>query len=350
MNIKVRPNIKMKKKKTLDDEMIEQDIDNLHNKLWYVINSDKEKKKQNEDYYLCEGDIIKLGAELFNVRKINIQNNNNIEDKNEENIYDIHSLNKNTPLIFDIYFVPKLLEENNFCSHIINELKDPKIIKRLQKKFENEKEKSDKEKMKKNVKYYNFKLERCNECKRIKPLRFKFSENSEIIDLINIDIPKNKNYFILESIKIDILEIYIIELTGEDEEIITIGRKDDNNVVIDEKSQNKAVNRYHAVIKYFKNKGKLLLKNRSEYGTMVLIKNKKINISDKKEIYLQVRRTFITAKVIDKNEYINLKKEEEKIKKEIEKEKEKEREKNINRVDENESNKQEKGKEFYGDF
>ena len=323
-----------------------QDINNIQNQLWYVMNLDEEMKKQNntergenEDYCLCEGDIIKFGIELYILRKINISNYNNITDNNEKNIYNIHSLNNNKGIIFDLYTEPKVLDEQNFCTHIINELNDPN-------EKENYKQKIEKEIIiKNNVKYYKFNLNnvnKCNKCNKIYPLRFKKTEESEIIDLINIDIPKNKNYIILESIKIDSLEIYVIELTGEDENI-TIGRREENNIVIDR--ENKTVTRNHAVIKYYKNERKLILKDKSNYaGTMVLIKNK-IKISEKKEIYLQAGRTFIMAKVIDENEYIK------KLKDDYFKEKEEKekKEEQIKAVDEKESYKLEKSDEFYGE-
>ena len=318
-----------------------QDINNIQNQLWYVMNLDEKAKKenntnQNEDYYLCEGDIIKLGTELYILRKINILNNNINEGNKETKYYDIHSLNCNQSIIFDLYTEPKVLDENNFCSHIINDLKDSKKITILKQKIENEKRKN----IKKNVKSYRFYLHKCNECNKTYPLRFKLSENSEVIDLISIDIPKDKNYIILESIKIDILEIYVIELTGKDEEF-TIGRKDENDIVINK--EYKTISRNHAVIKYVQDKGQLLLRDRSNYaGTMVLIK-KELKLSEKKEIYLQAGRTFIMAKLINEDDY---NKEKEKIDNQ-EKEKEKKIQDEIKKLDEKESYKEDLNNEFY---
>ena len=83
-------------------------------------------------------------------------------------------------------------------------------------------------------------------------------------------------------------------------------------------NEDKTMSRNHAVIRYFKNNQKLLLKDNNSYtGTMVLIKNNYIKISDKKEIFLQSGRTFISAKVIKKEEYDEIeKKEKEEIKEE----------------------------------
>ena len=76
-----------------------------------------------------------------------------------------------------------------------------------------------------------------------------------------------------------------------------------------------------AVIKYIKNKGKLVIKNVSENsGTMVLIKSGLIEVSEKKEIYLQSGTTFIEAKIIKEEEEKEIKEKEikEKEKKELE--------------------------------
>ena len=122
-----------------------------------------------------------------------------------------------------------------------------------------------------------------------------------------------------------IKSFYVIELSGKNEEI-TIGRKNNNDVILS--SKDITTSRYHAVIKYIKNKGKLLIKNKSESsGTMVLIKSGYIEISDKKEIYLQSGTTFIKAKIIEEEEYNEI----------IKEEKTKVEDKNDELIDENKS-------------
>ena len=148
-------------------------------------------------------------------------------------------------------------------------------------------------------------------------MRFKLSENSEVIDFIEIDKPQDRNYIILESVekwldrdKTDMPVIkffYVITLTGEDEEI-TIGRKKNDND-IETPDEEMTISRNQAVLKYIKNKGKFLLKNKSDTSyTLVLIKNSDILISDKKEIYLQLGTTLIEAKVIKKKEFNEIEK------------------------------------------
>ena len=341
-----------------------KNINKIKNKLWYIINSypnkkdkDKNYKDENEDYYLCEGDIIKIGIELFILRKIYIQNKNKEEDKNEGNIYDIHSFNyNNKSIIFDICTEPKVLDSKNFCNHIINDLKQGKNspkFQEIQKWIYKSVIEINKNNNKK-VKGYKFNLYECKECNKIYPIRFKLPGNDEIIELVHIEIPKNKNYMILESVEqikedkeednlYNILKaIYIIELTGEDEEI-TIGRIDKNDLIL---ARDITVSKEHAIIKYYKKNKKFILKDKNSYtGTMVLIKNNFISLSDKKEIYLQSGRTYITAKIMDKKEY-ERKEKEEKLRK---KEEEDNKEKLANNINEKDLISEQKFVDLYGD-
>ena len=283
------------------------DIDIIkNNKIWFLINNkDKNKFKdisnENDDYYLCENDIIKLGAELYIVR-----NNNKKEDsiKNKEGKNDNKSNKvKNIQEIkFDTCYEIQDLSNCNLCSHIIDDLKTKKeeIKEWIQNKVSKPKEKTYEK-----VKSYYFTLKECKECNKIYPLRYKQSkkseksEESEIIDLSDIEEPKNKDYILLESIeemkdKDYCKYIHIIELTKDKEEI-KIGR-DNNNDVID---NNTSISREQAIIEFNKNEETLLLKNSSDRGTCILIKDN-LKISDKKEIYLREGNLYFTAKIIDK--------------------------------------------------
>jgi len=300
----------------------ELNINVFKNKIWYIVNNYNEKKEEinkdneikdeikseNEDYYIIQDDIIKIGRQLYIFSEISINNENK-----EEKIYDINSLNKNKGVLFDLCSKPKVLNEDNYCTHIIEDLKKGK---------ESQKFKEIKNLMDininqgKKVTKYQITLYKCKECKRFYPLSFKLDEKSAPIEFIEIKKPKDKNYIILESLEQfedkdedeDVIKyFYVIELTGEDEEI-TIGRKNNNDIIL---NKDDTISRYHAVIKYIKDKNKLVLKNKSETtGTSVLIKNDNVVISDKKEIYLQSGTTFIEAKVIKQDEYNKIKKEE----------------------------------------
>ena len=321
-----------------DNSPSKHNITILKNKLWYTINRYKTKNKnekeikednennENEDYYICENDIIKLGNIMYIVRKIHIQNNNKEEeqknnDKNN-NIYDIHNINKRmTNIKFHTSYEIDNFDNSYFCKHIINDKnKKEKII-----NYENSNKNAQK------VKKYIFKIRKCKECNKVYPLRYKSTENNEIIDFTKIEEPIDKDYMILESFEeieddSDIpykTNIYIIELTEEEQEI-KIGRLEGNDLI----DSNLSISRNHAILIYNKKEGKILLKNLSDKGTFILIKNE-LTISDKKEIYLQVGKAHLKAKIIGKEEFDNLKKKDEdeeelNKKKELEKNKEKE--------------------------
>ena len=202
------------------------------------------------------------------------------------------------------------------------------------------------------VKRYRFTMKYCIKCNKFYPLRFRLNEKSEIIDLAKLDIPENNNYMIIESIdeikeKEDENEnnrnneneyeskgyeeiyekyFYVIELY-EGKEII-IGRDNKErgvDVIVNPKYQN--ISKKHAVIKYLKDEGKILLQDICNHcGTMVLIKGDKLQIKKEKEIYLLSGRTFFMAKICNKEEYERVKQDKERLKK-IQEENQKEIEK-----------------------
>jgi hypothetical protein len=163
----------------------------------------------------------------------------------------------------------------------------------------------------------------CDKCNTYYPLKFKYKynhkdekenneiETEEIIDFYPIEIINKENYMILESLEYCdknintekvIKAIHVIDLTKED--IFNIGKASNNDIVVNHSS----VNKNHAVIIY--KDGKLLLKNLSDMaGTLVLIKNATLEISNKKkEIYLQIDKTFIEAKLMEEKDFIETKK------------------------------------------
>ena len=270
----------------------------IKNYLWYVVNSDnKEIINPNEDYYLREGDIIKIGMVKYIIKKIFIKGYSKEEKEIKENN------EKNGEKIFSL--------ENKEFNELKQWIEHRKVI------IEEEN---------KPVTNYYFNLYYCDECiskypncnnsecKCEKcytnfPFKFKYYENNKKEEINNINfypisIPENSNYMILESLDyIDeyknspkvIKAIHIIKLTGED---INIGRDGKNDIIVNHSS----TSRKHAVIKY--NEGKLLLKNKSKLsGTLVLIQNKIFDFS-KKEVYLQVDNTFISAKIMKKDEFL----------------------------------------------
>ena len=95
--------------------------------------------------------------------------------------------------------------------------------------------------------------------------------------------------------------IHVINLTGEE---INIGRDIKNDIIVNHSS----VSSNHAVIKNVN--GKFLLKNKSERsGTLVLIQNKYFDFPEN-EVYLQVDKTFISAKIMKESDFSKTKNEE----------------------------------------
>ena len=351
-----------------------KNINIIKNKLWFLINSDKEEMEKiknkdkkpiqkqekkninneseirNEIYYLNENDIIKFGNVIYIVKEIHIKNRkeeDKTEQKNEKenNNYDIHklNLNKGKKLIFnssyqdDIILKSKDSENSNncnYCEHIISGLSSKEDIDKIKYLINQYKFKI--ENKSKTVKNYKLTLHKCENCNKeynedlniIYPLKFKISETSEIFNLIDIERDENKDYIILESLeeitnKPTIKYIHFIELKGnEDEEYIRIGREREINDVINDE---KTISRHHAYIKYNKNDKTLTLHNLSETSTTsVLLRFGTLNILKNKEIYLQSGNTVLTIKIIEKKIYDKIEEEFNKIKKE---EEEKENEK-----------------------
>ena len=93
--------------------------------------------------------------------------------------------------------------------------------------------------------------------------------------------------------------IYVIKLTEDNKNAINIGRiMDGNDIIIRDPS----ISKMHAEIKYDKERGKILIKNKSKkFGTSILIKNPLI-IKNKK-ILLQNGSTLIEAKLMKVGEF-----------------------------------------------
>ena len=301
----------------------------INNYLWYVINSEPSINmiNPNEDYYLKEGDIIKFGKVKYFVKKICIKK----EEGNSKKENDVDNKNniKKEEESMNI-FIPECLEfkKCEFCNENIFKLckcKEFQHLKCIQKWIKERK--IERENKKKSVNNYFINIYYCEEyinkdprcedsecikdCKCIKcntyyPLKFKYFDKNDQkekeIDIFGISKPKS-NYMILESIETNdeyknldrfIKYIHVIKLNKD---VINIGRGLHNDVIIDHSS----VCKEHAIIKY--NDGKILLKNKSKKaGTLVLIQDKSFKLTDK-EIYLQVNKTFIEAKIMEEKNY-----------------------------------------------
>ena len=253
-------------------------INNINNKIWFVLNSNNPKlENENEDYYLCENDVIRMGNIKLMVKELHMEETKEEEKKKDDNIklkeeeenqrnenYDINKLNENGGPIFNFYSQVK----KYFFSQ--EEAGKENIICNLCKK---------------------------NNCDKENPLiSFCDCNYFHFQCLFDINKPHDGNYMILESIEDKMYYgflklIYVIKLT---EEIINIGRiMNENDIIIRDPS----ISKMHAEIKYDKKKRKILIKNKSHtFGTSILIKNPLI-IKNKK-ILLQNGRTLIEAKLM----------------------------------------------------
>ena len=122
----------------------------------------------------------------------------------------------------------------------------------------------------------------CDVCLAPYPIRFRIAEFNKIYELIDLNMPSELDYIILESLDYikdngNIKTVHIVELNDDE---IHIGRFDTNDII----DVDVSVSRRHAIMKYNKETGKLFLENLSaKFGTLVLIKGN-IKIKEKKFI------------------------------------------------------------------
>jgi len=318
----------------------EKNINDLSNKIWYVLKNDPNQSNQsnqtimntNDDYYLCKNDVIKLGRVKYSLNEINIPSRQNNIDMaiptNDPSKYDIDELNKNTEPVFDFIFQAKdsseyieIPDDERICKICYSEDNDKEnnplvhlcncngglrfshfecIKKWMETKLVT------KENEKKTVKSYNIKSFNCEICKTPYPFKFKLKGIEKPFELIDLQKPVGFDYIVLESLNqmkenCNIKSIHVIQLTGEE---LTIGRGHESDVRINDIS----VSRSHAKLKYNTSEGTLLLRDlKSKFGTLILIK-KPLKIKEKK-IHLQIGRTYIEAWLMGMAEFEKLRRE-----------------------------------------
>lgn len=318
----------------------EKNINDLSNKIWYVLKNDPNQSNQsnqtitntNDDYYLCKNDVIKLGRVKYSLNEINIPSKHNNIDvavpSNDPTKYDIDELNINTEPVFDFIFQAKESgeytdipdderlckicysdendKENNPLVHLCNcngglRFSHFECIKKWM-----ETKLITKENEKKTVKSYNIKSFNCEICKTPYPFKFKLNGVEKPFELIDLQKPIDCDYIILESLNqmkenCNIKSIHVIQLTGDE---LTIGRGHESDVRINDIS----VSRSHAKLKYNPTEGTLLLRDlKSKFGTLILIK-KPLKIKERK-IHLQIGRTYIEAWLMGMAEFEKLRRE-----------------------------------------
>ena len=300
----------------------EENSNNLNTKLWYILNSGNLKTKDNilnKNYYLNKNDIIKFGNIKYKVleifinskKKVNIKEGNNetiINNIDSMDEYDISSLNKNSGDIFDFSLTPKEFYETKdenkdfkcfICGH--NDCKKDNPMIRLCNCslfhlvcLKNKINKNKKIIEKKNVINYYFKKIKCTKCNFVYPIRINIE--GKIYNLFEIEKQTDCDYLIIESVENKMFFGYLklIHFIKLNENEIKIGRNQQKNDII---ICDPCVSKEHAIIKYDKEKEKILLTNISQkYGTFVLIK-KSLKINENK-IQIQIGKVFIEAQAM----------------------------------------------------
>lgn len=301
-------------------------IDSLNYKLWFIISSGSKINEINkDDYYLNKDDILKFGNLKYIIQEIHI---NIIENKNEDksseeknannNLYDISGLNKSFPKISvtipEIKTYYESLDENSDIKCYIcgknNCSNDNPIIKFCDCNFVHFKclksciKITTKITKGGNVINYYIHMEFCKNCQYIYPLRFKLGE--KIYELYEIEKPNEENYIILESLEKKIYYGYIklihVIKFNQKNDSVNIGRKNSSDVIVKDPS----VSREHAILKFDKEKQRILIKDTSaKYGTLVLIK-KAIKINNNK-IKIQIGKNIIEAQKMKFGEFEKIK-------------------------------------------
>ena len=328
-------------------------FDYLNNKIWYVLkpvdleNHDK-TPNFNEDYYLNPNDIIKIGNVKYAVQKIYLlekESKLNCPDHPMipviESKYNISDLNKNLNPVFEFTFPVKYtdnyikgnVKNNNLndtvlidiyeCKYCkkndINQKNDDgdnflisvckckelvhyKCLKNYLKNLQVRKDENE------NTPIYDevmtFENFECPICKNQFPIKFKLANNDNIFDLIDIKEPKDCNFMILESIDYKqndkyCKSIHIIKFIKKKGEPFTFGTDSDNDII----EKDISISRHHAILKFNNENGQITLQNwKGKYGTLVLIR-KPFKILDK-PIYLQIGKTYIEAKLMKKEDFL----------------------------------------------
>ena len=283
-------------------KMSEDNIKGLNYKLWYVI---KNNNNINEQYYLNEKDIIRLGNFKFVLKKININDYNTNIQQPKDLKYNIKEINKEKigsiiTTIKEKVTIPESTKECCICNSSNNSGDNPLLkICDCDDNYKHynciKKDIKDKlrQKYNKSKTSFNYFLKIfCIECKRELPLEFKIADRDYILFKAE-EPPKTEEYLLFESLNYlnkyneNEKSIHLVKLTGNDNIIkVTIGRdghNKDNDIKIEESS----VSREHAIIEYDKKKRSLLLKNISKSSDSLILIHNVLKINENK-INLQV--------------------------------------------------------------
>lgn len=119
---------------------------------------------------------------------------------------------------------------------------------------------------------YTWKQFECEICKKPYPYVFKSNGLSYRLIDVEADIPRDKNYLLLESLTFEKNSSRMVHLIMPDAEkkIFKLGRGHESDVRVSDIS----VSRCHALVKYNAENGRFYLEdNLSKFGTLVLAKS-----------------------------------------------------------------------------
>ena len=142
----------------------------------------------------------------------------------------------------------------------------------------------EKENIKSILKKYIIQKFNCEICLKPYQFRFRIPEFNRIYNLIDLILPKEKDYICIESLDYiknnnNIKTFYVVKLNDEE---ITIGRKFNNDIIDNDAS----ISREHYVLIYNKYNGNLFLENKNgKFGTLVLVRG---NIKIKEKTFFQI--------------------------------------------------------------
>ena len=283
-------------------------INEIEKNLWYVIQPKKQgiSRINKMNYFLNEGDIIKLGDIKFVINEINIS----YDIKKKISSEKIKDDKRKRPYV-DINLVAE-----PFLSEKINIYKQCKLctktfdiqICECEKKSHfscfalkngNDKNNYTKTNNDKVIKYFikNFFCDKCN-CQY--SFRYRIPDKNTILYSVPIDSIGRESYMIMESIGTKDKTVFFIILSKGD---IIIGKNEKTDVIIDDPS----IKEQHAKFIFNKNTGRVriesLYEKKNDFDTSVLIRND-ITLCEKK-ILLKVKNNVFIVNALKSEDIQN---------------------------------------------
>jgi hypothetical protein len=140
---------------------------------------------------------------------------------------------------------------------------------------------------------YTWKEFECEICK--KPYPYVFRSNGLQYPLVDVEIPKDRNFLLLESLTFEKNSSRMVHLIMPDAEkkVFKLGRGHESDVRVSDIS----VSRCHALVKFNEDQGRFFLEdNLSKFGTLVLSKGT-IKLEPEMTKAVQIGRSVISFTV-----------------------------------------------------